>query len=104
MVGFRLGKDPRIVITTTPRPTALLRALINDPTVVVTHGSTYWNRPNLAPEFLHQIFRKYRGTRLGRQEIEAENPRRYPRRAVAQVDDRGRSRAALRQWRGLWSQ
>jgi phage terminase large subunit-like protein len=72
MFGLRLGDDPRVVVTTTPRPTALLHALINDPTVVVTRGSTYENRPNLAPAFLDQIIRKYQGTRLGRQEIEAE--------------------------------
>lgn len=72
MFGLRLGDDPRVVVTTTPRPTALLRSLIKDPTVVVTRGATYENGPNLAPAFLAQIIRKYRGTRLGRQEIEAE--------------------------------
>jgi phage terminase large subunit-like protein len=46
--------------------------LVNDPTVVVTRGSTYENRFNLAPDFLGQIIRKYEGTRLGRQEIDAE--------------------------------
>jgi phage terminase large subunit-like protein len=40
--------------------------------VVVTRGSTYENRANLAPAFLEQIIRKYEGTRLGRQELEAE--------------------------------
>jgi phage terminase large subunit-like protein len=72
MFGLRLGTDPRAVVTTTPRPTKLLRELIADPTVVVTRGSTYENRPNLAPAFLGQIVRKYEGTRLGRQELEAE--------------------------------
>ncbi len=38
----------------------------------MTRGTTYENRPNLAPDFLDQIVRKYEGTRLGRQEIEAE--------------------------------
>jgi phage terminase large subunit-like protein len=50
----------------------LLRALLKDPAVAVTRGTTYQNRANLAPEFLDQIVRKYEGTRLGRQEIEAE--------------------------------
>jgi len=72
MFGLRLGTDPRVVVTTTPRPTALLRRLISDPSVIVTRGSTYENRPNLAPDFLDRIIRKYEGTRLGRQEIEAE--------------------------------
>jgi len=72
MFGLRLGDDPRVVVTTTPRPTKLIRALIADPTAVVTRGSTYENRANLAPAFFDQIIRKYEGTRLGRQEIEAE--------------------------------
>jgi phage terminase large subunit-like protein len=72
MFGLRVGVDPRVIVTTTPRPTKLLRTLIEDPTAVVTRGTTYENRPNLAPAFLAQIIRKYEGTRLGRQEIEAE--------------------------------
>jgi phage terminase large subunit-like protein len=72
MFGLRLGDDPRVVVTTTPRPTKLIRALIADPTAVVTRGSTYENRANLAPAFLDQIIRKYEGTRLGRQELDAE--------------------------------
>ena len=72
MLGLRLGSDPRVVVTTTPRPTKLIRTLIADPTAVVTRGSTYENRTNLAPAFLQQIIRKYEGTRLGRQELEAE--------------------------------
>src|SRR5499426_701775 len=54
MFGLRLGVDPRVVVTTTPRPSRLLRELMADPTVVVTRGSTYENRANLAPVFLGQ--------------------------------------------------
>jgi predicted phage terminase large subunit-like protein len=72
MFGLRLGRDPRVVVTTTPRPTKLIKALIADPTVVVTRGATAENRRNLAPTFLEQIVRRYEGTRLGRQELEAE--------------------------------
>lgn len=72
MFGLRLGQDPRVVVTTTPRPTKLIKALIADPKVAVTRGSTYQNRDNLAPAFLDQIVRRYEGTRLGRQELEAE--------------------------------
>jgi phage terminase large subunit-like protein len=72
MFGLRLGEDPRVVVTTTPRPTKLLRALVEDPAVAVTRGTSYENRANLAPGFLDRIVRKYQGTRLGRQEIEAE--------------------------------
>lgn len=72
MFGLRLGMDPRVVVTTTPRPTRLIRQFTADPMVVVSRGTTSENRANLAPEFLEQIVRKYQGTRLGRQELEAE--------------------------------
>ncbi len=72
MFGLRLGADPRVVVTTTPRPTKLLREFAADRTVALTRGTTYENRINLAPNFIDQIVSKYEGTRLGRQEIEAE--------------------------------
>lgn len=72
MFGLRLGKNPRGVATTTPRPTKLIKSLMAAPTTHVTRGSTYENRANLAPAFMEQIIRKYEGTRLGRQELEAE--------------------------------
>jgi phage terminase large subunit-like protein len=72
MFGLRLGADPRVVVTTTPRPTRVIRELLKDPTTHATRGSTYDNRANLAPAFFEQIIRKYEGTRLGRQELYAE--------------------------------
>lgn len=72
MLGLRLGRDPRCVVTTTPKPVRLVRQLLGDAGVVVTRGSTYDNRRNLAPAFLDQIVRRYEGTRLGRQELNAE--------------------------------
>jgi predicted phage terminase large subunit-like protein len=72
LFGLRLGDDPRGVITTTPRPTKLIRDLVADQTVVVTRGTSYENRINLAQAFFDQIVRKYEGTRLGRQELDAE--------------------------------
>ena len=72
MLGLRLGEDPRAVITTTPRPTKLIRALVADQTVILTCGSTAENEANLAPAFLSQIIGRYAGTRLGRQELDAE--------------------------------
>jgi len=50
----------------------LIRDLVRDPICVVTRGTSYENRGNLAPAFFDQIIRKYEGTRLGRQELEAE--------------------------------
>jgi phage terminase large subunit-like protein len=72
MFGLRLGTDPRVVATTTPRPTTLIRELVADPLTVVTRGSSYENQANLAPAFIGKIIRKYEGTRLGRQELNAE--------------------------------
>ncbi len=70
--GFRLGTDPRGVITTTPKPLPLLKSIIADPHTVVTRASSYENRANLAPAFFDSIIRKYEGTRIGRQELMAE--------------------------------
>ena len=73
-MGLRLGKDPRALITTTPRPIKPFKVLLarEGQDVVVTRSSSYANRDNLAPQFFAQIVSKYAGTRLGRQEIEAE--------------------------------
>ena len=72
LMGLRLGSDPRVVVTTTPKPTRLIRELVRDPHAVVTRGSTWDNSRNLAPGFLSTILKRYEGTRLGRQELEAE--------------------------------
>ncbi len=70
--GLRLGKKPRQCITTTPKPLKLLKEILVSPHTVTTRGSTYDNAPNLAPSFLSQIVTRYEGTRLGRQELNAE--------------------------------
>jgi phage terminase large subunit-like protein len=69
---LRLGKDPRCFVSTTPRPTALIKSLVADPATHTMRGSTFDNAANLAPQFLAAIKAKYEGTRLGRQEIDAE--------------------------------
>ncbi len=70
--GLRLGKHPRFLITTTPRPIKLLKEIMARDDVIVTTGSTFENEANLAPTFLETIKRRYEGTRLGRQEMYAE--------------------------------
>jgi phage terminase large subunit-like protein len=70
--GLRLGTKPQAVITTTPRPTPLMRRIIADAKTHVTRGSTYDNRANLAETFITELVKRYEGTRLGRQELEAE--------------------------------
>ena len=74
MFGLRLGTRPRWLITTTPKPIKLLRELLarEGHNVVITRGSTFDNAANLAPSFLESIRSKYEGTRLGRQELNAE--------------------------------
>lgn len=74
--GLRLGKHPQVVISTTPKPIPLIKKLIDQSkkaphTTVLTTGSTYDNRANLARTFFTQVA-QYEGTRLGRQELYAE--------------------------------
>jgi len=72
MFGLRLGTNPQAVVTTTPRPTKLVKELIADSSTIVTRGSTYQNKANLAKSFFNKVIKKYEGTRLGRQELMAE--------------------------------
>lgn len=72
--GLRLGIDPRVVVTTTPRGTALIRELAarRDQDVYLTSGRTDENAAHLAASAIAQLKERYGGTRLGRQELEAE--------------------------------
>ena len=72
--GLRLGKNPQVVITTTPRPTLIIKELMKraEEDVYVTQGSTFENKENLAQSALKQFVDRYEGTRLGRQELYAE--------------------------------
>ncbi|MGH6796180.1 MAG: terminase large subunit domain-containing protein [Methylocella sp.] len=70
--GLRLGKYPQAIVTTTPRPTPTVKELMRHPDCVITRGTTYDNRENLAEAFFRSVIRKYEGTRLGRQELNAE--------------------------------
>ncbi|MFP3944547.1 MAG: DNA-packaging protein [Alphaproteobacteria bacterium] len=70
--ALRLGGRPRQVVTTTPRPLAALKAILNDPHTVVSHAPTAANRAFLAQGFVKAVTARYGGTRLGRQELEGE--------------------------------
>ena len=70
--GLRLGEHPRALVTTTPRPLPLIKKLIDDPDTVVTRGATLDNQANLASNTVKQLYERYGGTRLGRQELEGE--------------------------------
>lgn len=68
--GLRLGANPEACLTTTPRPIKLIKELVKDPLTHLTSGTTYENKANLSPVY-KSIIRKFEGTRLGRQELEA---------------------------------
>ncbi len=70
--ALRLGDKPRQLVTTTPRPTRLLKRLLADPRTHVTRMRTAENAANLAPGFLETVVGRYRGTVLGRQELDGE--------------------------------
>lgn len=72
MFGLRLGEDPQVLVTTTPKPIRLLKEILGHPGAITTRGSTYENRSNLATAFFDTVLAKYKGTTLGRQEIDAE--------------------------------
>lgn len=71
MFGLREG-NPRGIVTTTPRPIPLLKKLLATPSTFVTRGSTWENKENLSEIFYREVIAPKMGTRLGRQEIEAE--------------------------------
>jgi predicted phage terminase large subunit-like protein len=72
MFGLRLGARPRWMATTTPRPIALIKRLINQKGVIITRGKSSDNSSNLASSYKRNVLDRYRGTRLGRQELDAE--------------------------------
>ena len=74
--GLRIGTQPRVIVTTTPKPVPLVRDLLAQAKassdVVISRGKTRDNAANLAPSFLRTIEERYAGTRLGRQELDGE--------------------------------
>jgi phage terminase large subunit-like protein len=72
--GLRLGQNPKLILTTTPKPLDLIRDLLKQEGqgVVVARGHTFENAANLAPAALAELRRRYEGTRMGRQELYAD--------------------------------
>ena len=70
--ALRLGKRPRQLITTTPRPLPVIKRLIAGPRTLVTRAPTRANQDFLSPAFLETVVDRYAGTRLGRQELDGE--------------------------------
>lgn len=71
MLGLRLGAGPRVLVTTTPRPNALMRRVLLGTGVVETRGRTRDNA-HLPASFVEAMETQYGGTRLGRQELDGE--------------------------------
>lgn len=74
MMGLRLGRHPQMLITTTPKPIGLIKDLVKraGADVFLTRGCSEENASNLAPQVLSDLRQRYGGTRLGRQELDAE--------------------------------
>jgi phage terminase large subunit-like protein len=70
--GLRLGEHPQTVITTTPKPTKIIKSLIERESTLITRGSTFDNAANLSASALVELQNRYAGTRLGRQELYGE--------------------------------
>ena len=68
--ALRLGDDPKVCVTTTPRNVGVLKELLAAASTVQTHAPTEANRANLAAGFLQEVRARYAGTRLGRQELD----------------------------------
>ena len=72
MMGLRLGNNPQILWTTTPKPKELVRKLIEPKKGrFIVRGSTFENKANLPDSFFAQL-EQYEGTTLGRQELYGE--------------------------------
>jgi predicted phage terminase large subunit-like protein len=84
--GLRLGKNPQVFCTTTPRPIPIIKRLVKDPMTIDVRFSTMQNAENLSPIFIQRVKERYAGTRLGRQELDGEilddNPYALWQRAV----------------------
>jgi phage terminase large subunit-like protein len=71
LLGLRVGGRPQVLVTTTPRPTRLMRRVMAMPGCVETRGRTHDNL-HLDAGWVAQMDDLYGGTRLGRQELEGE--------------------------------
>ena len=69
-LGLRLGEEPKLLLTTTPRPTRVLKGLLADRSVRVDRAATAVNAGHLSPGFVDSLEAQYGGTRLAAQEIE----------------------------------
>ena len=74
LLGMRLGEQPRLLATTTPRAVPLLQRLLAEglDDTVITKGRTEDNAANLPARFLRDVRRTFGKSALGRQELDGE--------------------------------
>ena len=70
--ALRIGEEPQVAVTTTPRATAFLKKLMADEATATVRLATSDNAGNLAPAFLAEMTRRYAGSDIGRQELLGE--------------------------------
>jgi phage terminase large subunit-like protein len=68
--ALRLGEHPRQVVTTTPRNVGVLKAIVTNPSTVLTQAPTEANRAYLAASFMEEVRTRYAGTRTEREELD----------------------------------
>lgn len=68
--ALRLGSHPQQVVTTTPKNVGVLKAILKNPSSVLTQAPTEANKAYLAASFIEEVRARYAGTRLGRQELD----------------------------------
>ncbi|MGH7156015.1 MAG: terminase large subunit domain-containing protein, partial [Acetobacteraceae bacterium] len=66
------GDAAQVVVTTTPRPLPVLKAIIAASSTVITRARTADNAANLDASTIEYLQKRYGGTMLGRQELDAE--------------------------------
>lgn len=72
LLALSAPPDPRMIVTGTPKNNRLIHQLLDDPTIPVSRGSTFDNLAHLAPKYFSSTVARYRGTRLGQQELYGE--------------------------------
>ena len=72
MLGLRLGDKPQAIVTTTPRPSKIIKSLAAGKDTIVSRGSTFDNKAHLARAFFERMTARYMGRDIGRQELLAE--------------------------------
>lgn len=90
--ALRLGENPRMIMTTTPRPVKWVKDLLGDETCAVTRSSTRDNAANLATGVVDDLEKRFDNSIWARQELFGELIE-DPEGALWSCDDIKRARA-----------